>query len=173
VRVLLTKEQRRANRSASHAKWMAKTATPERSEANAIYQREYRLKNAEILKDKKAEKYQRTKGMVIAKVTEWAKANKHKTRESVRKWTRNNKAKVNAAWSARNAAKCSATPFWAEFDLIEKVYGKANEFGMHVDHIVPLQSELVCGLHVWANLQLLAPFDNISKGNRYWPDMPI
>jgi len=36
----------------------------------------------------------------------------------------------------------------------------------HVDHIVPLVSQLVCGL------QILDAKANIEKGNRSWPDMP-
>lgn len=42
---------------------------------------------------------------------------------------------------------------------------------MHVDHIVPLQSDSVCGFHTEQNLQLLVASDNSMKGNHWWPDM--
>ena len=51
-------------------------------------------------------------------------------------------------------------------------YAQAMKKRMHVDHIVPLNSKLVSGLHVWHNLQLLAGTLNITKKNREWPDMP-
>ncbi len=41
-----------------------------------------------------------------------------------------------------------------------------------VDHIVPLQNPLVCGLHCEANLRIILGADNFAKCNRWWPDMP-
>jgi hypothetical protein len=76
------------------------------------------------------------------------------------------------------AKKQQAVPLWADPAQMATVYAKAQElsvaFGisLEVDHVVPLTSPLVCGLHTADNLQLLATGANRSKGNRYWPDMP-
>ena len=37
----------------------------------------------------------------------------------------------------------------------------------HVDHIVPLVHELVCGLHCEANLQVLTAQQNLEKNNSF------
>lgn len=55
---------------------------------------------------------------------------------------------------------------WTDLKAIAKFYLDRPD-GYHVDHVVPLQGERVCGLHVLSNLQYLPAFVNISKGNSF------
>lgn len=74
--------------------------------------------------------------------------------------------------------KIKATPEWANKKAIAEVYERSAFMTeitgdqYHVDHIVPLRSKLVCGLHVEFNLQVIPGSENMAKSNRTWPDMP-
>jgi hypothetical protein len=101
----------------------------------------------------------------------------HWTSARVQAFKRRHPAKVVEMSNRRRAAKVGATPSWARQDRIDQVYLeceilKAQGVDCHVDHIVPLLSKLVCGLHCEANLQVITAKENLTKGNRYWPDMP-
>lgn len=80
--------------------------------------------------------------------------------------------------AATKAVKLKATPSWACKFEIQEIYKeaerltKATGIPHHVDHIVPLKSPLVCGLHTPANLTPLPASENCSKGNRWWPGHP-
>jgi hypothetical protein len=88
------------------------------------------------------------------------------------------RSKDRQNWIRRYVTEKVAIPAWADNAAIKAIYEKAirltQETGIehHVDHIVPLQSPLVCGLHCEANLQVLTATENQSKNNRYWPDKP-
>jgi hypothetical protein len=58
------------------------------------------------------------------------------------------------------------TPLWADAEKIRQIYIDRPD-GYHVDHIIPLKGELVCGLHVESNLQYLPAKENISKKNKF------
>jgi hypothetical protein len=96
-------------------------------------------------------------------------------------WRKNNLDKCNANCSRYRASKLNQTPPWVgeiELKRIILLYKEAQRLTMitgiqhHIDHIVPLRSSIVSGFHCLANLQILIAHDNISKGNRWWPDMP-
>lgn len=97
-------------------------------------------------------------------------ANRDALNEAIRACKRRNPAAVKANNAYRRARKLQATPKWADRAAIKDVYLEADYFQMHVDHIVPLIHPLVCGLHVWDNLQLLAPEANLRKNNRFDPE---
>jgi len=77
----------------------------------------------------------------------------------------------------RYATKLNATPSWAnpvymkDMYTIAKIVSEATGIKHHVDHIVPLKSRSVCGLHVEHNLQVIPASQNCRKQNSNWPDM--
>lgn len=127
-----------------------------------------------------------------AKNKEWREANPdrvkqmnsssyHASRETnikrVRDWQVANPGKHCEIQVRRYASIKSSVPVWADASEIEKIYRTAaamrkSGVDVHVDHIVPLRSKLVCGLHVPANLQIIDRIANLIKNNRQWPDMP-
>lgn len=80
--------------------------------------------------------------------------------------------------NARRLMVQAATPAWANHDAIRAIYDAAFALEQatgekyHVDHVVPLNSKLVCGLHAESNLAVLPWLENVKKNNRHWPDMP-
>lgn len=77
---------------------------------------------------------------------------------------------------ARNATKACATPGWltkADRERIASIYAEAatksagSGIPHDVDHIVPLRSKVVCGLHVPWNLRAIPAHENRSKSNNF------
>lgn len=75
--------------------------------------------------------------------------------------------------AARRAGLTKATPKLADRKEIKKVYSdcieRTNATGVphEVDHIVPLNGEMVSGLHVHWNLQVIPASENRFKSNRF------
>lgn len=93
-----------------------------------------------------------------------------------KRYAQRNKAVINAAVARRKAAKLKRTPKWlTEHDKlrIRCIYSiaamltRVNNEPWHVDHIIPLQGDLVSGLHVPSNLQVMRGVENSRKYNKF------
>lgn len=108
----------------------------------------------------------------------WRAANRDRDSEVKAEWRKRNPHMVVAAVQRRNASKLKATPAWASEEAIRLIYLEAQrrtaETGIkwQVDHIVPLRSDFVCGLHCEVNLRVITAEENNLKRNAWWPDMP-
>lgn len=102
---------------------------------------------------------------------EWRQKNIEKVRLAA------NSPEMRAYRSALRAKEKRATPAWANAFFIKEAYElaslrtKMTGVVWHVDHIVPLQSKRVCGLHWEGNFQVITQKENSAKGNRHWPNM--
>ena len=111
---------------------------------------------------------------------DWEAARRIADREAgairLKKWAEENKEKqhlhIYNKTARRRATRLNATPAWANSFFIREAYHlaklrtQATGFKWEVDHIYPLQSKVVCGLHVENNLQVIPATLNRSKGNK-------
>ncbi len=144
-------------------------------ETLAEQEKAYRQANKEALAERR-KAYQKANREAIAKKSKaYQKANKEALAKKSKAYREANSHIIYALNAKRRAIKLQATPPWANKEHINSIYllASINRKAGHdvqVDHIVPLRSDMVCGLHCESNLQLLQGSDNISKGNRHWPD---
>jgi hypothetical protein len=99
------------------------------------------------------------------KKKEWRLKNKDKKNKYQREYQLKNPHLRNAITAKYRALKLLATPKFANLNKIKEIYKNCPK-GFHVDHIIPLNNKMVCGLHVEWNLQYLTPYDNKSKSNK-------
>lgn len=141
--------------------------------------KKWKKANLERVKEKNKEWNKKNAERRKKTLQKWKEKNKEHVRETHRHWAQKNIKRVREK-SAINAAKrrmihIQATPSWANSEAIKVIYKECakitSETGIkhHVDHIFPLRSRYMCGLHVETNLQILTAEENIKKNNRSWP----
>jgi hypothetical protein len=110
----------------------------------------------------------------------WNIANPERKRQAYLKFMANNKALVCSYAAKRRAKIKQAMPSWLTPDHISQinaVYVEARrlekETGVvyHVDHIVPLEGGVVCGLHVPWNLRAIPGTENLRRPKIYRDSM--
>jgi hypothetical protein len=145
--------------------------TPEQRQKKIDYMKAWHKANREAQKAY----YIVNKEKHAATMKKWRETNKEKHAALCRAWRLNNLDRHAAKESKRRAKKLLATPEWLtqqhlleiqEWYILAKELQWLSNEPLHVDHIVPLVSKEVCGLHVPWNLQILPMRQNISKGNK-------
>lgn len=145
----------------------------------AAMQQAYRSANLERLRANRRARYANNTEAELRKGREYKAQNKAALAAKSAAHLKAHPEYNRLARSMRRAAEKSAMPKWADKRKMAAFYREACratfETGIshRVDHIVPLQSKWVCGLHCETNLQVLPGSENQSKKNRYWPDMPV
>lgn len=77
-----------------------------------------------------------------------------------------NKDKYKHKCAKRRALLLNACPSWSDQNRIKLMYTLRPK-DYHVDHIIPLTHNIVCGLHHELNLQYLLAKENLSKSNAF------
>jgi hypothetical protein len=133
------------------------------------------LKNKEIENERSREYYNAHKKEISARAKSYKLDNKEHLKRYNTEYVDKNRSKINARNKRNVAEKLKATVKWADLDKIREIYiecarlSKETGITHHVDHIVPLRSKHVCGLHVEHNLQILTGAENLLKSNTFQP----
>ena len=124
---------------------------------------------------------------VLSWVRQWCSENKHLSSAELMEagpvaWQQSQAPAPCAAVRAVSAGELrrvialrNAQVTWANGLAIKAIYAEAKrrtlETGVthHVDHEIPLQHPLVCGLHVESNLRVMTGADNMRKHNSFTP----
>lgn len=145
--------------------------------------KQWRANNAEVIKSK--QKARREAPGYYEKFNaswkDWYKANPEKHAETIaagkarnperhkeiqRLSRQRNPEAGKAKLAKRRALKKNAMPDWVNTKELTRIYFECPK-GMHIDHIIPLVNENICGLHVPQNLQYLTVEQNQFKSNKF------
>lgn len=126
-------------------------------EGTAAYKAKWQRENKERMKQVRLEYRLRNKSKVYTQVQTWREKN----------------PEIGSFASAKTRTKnLNAIPAWVDFKSVKEIYKEATRLREEtgeshvVDHIIPLESTEVCGLHWEGNLQILTHSENLLKGKK-------
>jgi len=133
----------------------------------------YKATHKEELNEKGREYYHNNKRKCLEKSKDYKRQNKENLRVYRKEWYKNNRCDELIYAAKVRADKLNASPAWANDGYIRLFYegaimeGERTKEGVEVDHTIPLNHPLVCGLHCEYNLQLLYTSANRKKARKY------
>jgi hypothetical protein len=145
------------------------------AKANAEKVRASRIRYEERNAEKVAE-YRNSpdfKKRAVERAKTFAAADPEKSRKQSLLWHKRHPAKSAFISKTYQARKRKAVPLWANMGRIEALYSLAAMLTSntgekwHVDHIIPLKNNFVCGLHVYGNLRVVPAKVNLQKSNKF------
>lgn len=151
--------------------------------ARAKDRERYRRNPEHRLKGQK-KSYEKNKEAYIATVRRWIDANpdkvityKEKSKQTLREYNRLrarrdyqlNRERWRDYKATRRAKKLDAQPVWVDTKALTVIYDNCPK-GYEVDHEIPLNHKLVCGLHVPWNLKAIPKIENRQKSNKFDPE---
>lgn len=128
------------------------------------YAKKRYTENPETFKKSRKKYYEKNVEKIQNKNKNWIIKNKNRHNAIKNIYRKNNPELFKEQKIKRRVSEKQARPKWANLNKIREIYKNCPE-GYVVDHIVPLNSNFVCGLHVEHNLQYLTSLENSIKNN--------
>ena len=140
----------------------------ENKEKIKAYQKAYRQEHKEEFKAYYKAYRQEHKEKLKAQQKAYNQEHKEKIKAQHKAYQQENKERRRSWEAKRRSAKLNRTPAFANLDNIKQIFFHCPENKV-VDHEIPLQGNIVSGLHVETNLQYITSSENCAKCNSFVP----